>query len=208
MGFRLNLIAGSNWAISTVGDAGGASAGLPGLSKSSGAGLSAGAYTGWFEVTSKLHTADVYRCYYAVGSGEIGVGGSLFGVVTVSGGTQYNPSGSLGPIFRTGPLAPDASGEAGDPTGFLGMCCMLTPSGGIGNQIYGTYLMLGPPHGWQEQIAHNVLPLPQKFKYAAFFGGHQFSSAASVSFAVQGGLITQIWNQTTGKQVRFGSSTR
>jgi hypothetical protein len=207
MSFRLNLVSGSNWYMTTIGDAAGASGGLPGLSKASGAGISIGGYAGWFEVTSRLHTADVYRCYYAVGSGEIGAGGSLLGAVTVSGSSQYHPSGALGPIYRTGPLSPDGSGEGGDPTGFLGMCMALTPSGGIGNQLYGTYLMLGPPRNWQESIARTVLPLPMQFKYAAIFGGAQFSTAASISFAVQPGLITQIWNQTTGRQVTLGGSS-
>jgi hypothetical protein len=207
MGFRLNFVEVSGWSISTVGDSGTVSVGVPALSVGSETGVSVGGGGGWFEVTSNQHREDVYRCSYSIATVDVGLGGSLFGQLSVGGGTASMPSvGSR--LLRTGPLAPDASGEGGDPTGLLGMCFLLTPSVSIGNGGYASLVLLGPPHGWQEELAANLLPLPARFKYLGGIAGLQISSSASIGVSAQPGLVYKIENRHRGGDiVRYNHST-
>lgn len=207
MGFRLNFVDVSGWSISTVGDGGTASVGVPALSLGSKTGVAVGVGGGWFEVTSNKHKDDVYRCSYSIATVDLSLGASLFGQLSVGGGTSSMPSvGSR--IRRTGPLSPDGSGETGDPTGFLGMCFLLTPSGGIGNGAYASLVLLGPPRGWQEEIASRLLPLPARFKYLGGIAGFQISSSASIGVSAQPGLIYKIENRHRGGDtVRYNHST-
>lgn len=207
MSFRLNFVEVSGWSISTVGDGGTASVGVPALSLGARTGVSVGGGGGWFEVTSNQHREDVYRCSYSIATVDLSFGASLFGQLSVGGATASMPSvGSR--ILRTGPLSPDGSGERGDPTGFLGMCFLLTPSGGIGNGGYASLMLLGPPRGWQEELAASVLPLPARFKYLGGIAGFQISSSASIGVSAQPGLIYKIENRHRGGDVvRYNHST-
>ncbi|MFS8067068.1 MAG: hypothetical protein ACMG6S_11915, partial [Byssovorax sp.] len=207
MGFRLNFVDISGWSISSIGDGGTASVGVPALSLGARTGVSVGAGGGWFEVTSNRHSDDVYRCSYSIATVDVGFGASLLGELSVGGATSSMPAvGSR--ILRTGPLSPDGSGETGDPTGFLGMCFLLTPAAGIGNSVTASLVLLGPPRGWQEEVASRLLPLPARFKYLGGIAGFSITSSASIGISAQPGLIYKIENRHRGGDtVRYNHST-
>lgn len=207
MGFRLNFAEVSGWNITSVGDAATTSAGIPGVSLGAKLGLSGGGGAGWVEVTSDKHSADVYRCYFTFITVDVSVGFSVFGEISVSGAPSTAKSAGS-PIYRTGPLSPDASGEGGDPTGLLGPCFLLTASGGGTLGGYASLMVMGPPHGWKEHLAASVLPPIASHKYMGGMAGVQLSSSFGGSVSAQPGIVHTIVNRHRGNTaVRFGGAS-
>lgn len=191
--------------------------GIPGLSIGAEAGVSAGGGGFALDIISEAQEErgrqdarfrdNIYRMYFAYAELEVGVGTSVAGKVSISGGTPSMHTDG-GYVRRIGPLAPDASGELGDPTGFLGMAATISvnKTHDAGMAVSAGYIVCGPPHGVIENIVAGASILLQ-FKYGAPFWGVSLSTTIGAGAAVQTGLILGIQNLRTGRWVRRGANT-
>jgi hypothetical protein len=165
----------------------------------------AGGEAGYVHVTSDRHSADVYTCEYALVSVSAGIGGSLFGVASVSIAPQEMPS--WGTHFARLLGAPDASGEDGPPTGFGGQCLMVSAYMGIGNQGGVTLMFLGYNRDLGEKIG--LIPglrpelNPVCYKYGCISLGTAATSSASMSITGKLGTVHTIRNVKKGTGISF-----
>lgn len=105
---------------------------------------------------------------------QVGIGTPWPIPVSVGGGIEDYPSGSFGPVFRM-PGAPDASGEDGPPTGFLGTFNMVAVEGvAVAGGLTLNALLMG---------ANTILGMevPNSFKYITFFWGVPIASVVGAS---------------------------
>lgn len=158
---------------------------------------------------------NTYRAYFAYAEAEIGVGLSVLGPVSVSGGTPSMHADG-GYVRRVGALAPDASGELGDPTGLLGPAATISvnKTHDAGQAVGAGYIVCGPPHGIVEQTAAQAARLISQsaglllqFKYGAPYWGVSLSSSIAAGAAVQVGAIVGIQNLKNNRWVQRGRNT-
>lgn len=220
---NLHLGEKSSWKINGGGFAFDVEVGVPGLSLGSELGLSAGgggfaldfvsgAQEEHYDTTKDPRfRGNSYRLYFAYAEAEIGVGIDLLGAVSVSGGTpdMYADGGYF---HRVGLLAPDDSGEVGDPTGLLGPAATISTSVSMGGSKGAGYIICGPPVGLAEQamvsasLALGNMTATQllAFKYGAPYWGDGSSMGAGAGAALQVGMILGIQNRKNGLWVKRG----
>lgn len=183
----------SSWWISGGGYSLDVEVGVPMLSVGSDSGISLGGGGMQIDVKSRKQPSSVsYRMTFLYGEAEIGIGGSLLGNVSVSGGVPDLPSGGT-PVLRC-LGAPDDSGADGPPTGFLGPACTLSANAGIGNSVAAGLLLMNPAlPRWTGSMRMS------SFRYATVYGGVSIGSAAAAGAAIQEGLIVQIDRYENGQ---------
>jgi hypothetical protein len=170
-------------------------AGVPGLSVGSDFGISLGGGGMQLDVKSRRQADNVsYRMTFIYGEIEAGIGGSLFGAVSLSAGAPELPAGGTPVMRNVG--SPSDSGADGPPTGFLGPAFTTTGNAGIGNTVAGGLIAMGPPPMWTFATGAMTLAL---FKYYALFGGFGLSGSAAAGVAFQPGVIVQIDKYVDGR---------
>ncbi len=183
----------SSWWISGGGYSVDVEVGVPMLSVGSDSGISLGGGGMQIDVKSRQQSDSIsYRMTFLYGEAEIGIGGSLLGNVSVSGGVPMLPSGGS-PVLRC-LGAPDDSGADGPPTGFLGPACTFSGNAGFGNSMAAGIILMNPR---LPRWAGNLRLA--SFRYAAAYGGISIGSAAAAGAAVQEGLIVQIDRYDNGR---------
>ena len=164
----LNVFEPSGWeyATSQEGDV------CVGLSKFVSIGVSGGTLTVQQTRHDLKNQGQKYRLAYGAIQVGAGLGLSALGPVTVSGSPESFDSGAFGRIYRL-PASPDASGEGGKPTGFLGTFTIVSVGFNmpVGRNV--SALFLG---GIDVPILNQTLT----FKYVTFIWGTSLSSAISV----------------------------
>lgn len=213
---NLHLGERSSWKVTGGGVAFDVEVGITGMGAESGVSVGGGGFA--IDMISEAQHAhgqrqndprfdNTYRLYFAYAEIEIGVGASVLGPVSISGGSP-NMYASGGYVRRIGPLAPDASGELGDPTGFLGpaLTVSVNKTEDAGMAVSAGYIVCGPPHGFVERVIASPSILLQ-YKYGAPYWGVSLTGTLGAGAAVQQGYIIGIKNLRTGRMVRRGAST-
>ncbi len=176
----------ASWWISGGGWAADVEIGVPLLSMGSDAGISLGGGGMQLDVKSRRQPDHVsYRMSFLYGELEVGLGGSIFGNVSITGGAPDLPAGGTPVMRNVG--APDDSGANGPPTGFLGPAYTLSVNAGIGNAGAAGLIMMNPSlPRWSGTISM------ASFKYVGGYGGFSIGGSASFGGALQTGLVAQI----------------
>ncbi|HSN97870.1 MAG TPA: hypothetical protein VLS89_06215 [Candidatus Nanopelagicales bacterium] len=210
---RIELNFGGN-----VGRSGWKFIGSAGVETSMGAGefFGLGAAGGYFLVESEKHEQDDYRCWFTTGMATVGAG-LINTPISVSIAPESFRSGQFDNFYRT-PWAPNASGEAGHPTGFLTRCLFVAISQSffqpdpttdpetllqMGSSI--TLMFLGGPE-YNDPAALILQPQfyaynPWVYKYVGLVWGASLTIPYGVGAAVYAGGVTAIRNLTTGLRI-------
>jgi hypothetical protein len=176
-----------------------------GLGASIGVGpISAGVARGYFDVSSRRHEVDHYRCYFKVLTvGKDMIGGSTPVSVNVSPGS-FNSNELTKDGYIRLPKAPNASGEGGDPSGLLGSCLFATLSGAVVGSLDAQVVVLG----WEGPESHfdlfHLNELAQtalsermnilNYKYLGLVQATSLATAVGVSGQVAIGSVEKIIN--------------
>lgn len=179
--FEINVFEPSGWAYDTDHSA----SGTVGLFGMVGGGIGGGRLTVKQTRPGLPNTGARYQMPFV--EAHVGIGTPWPIPVSVGGGMESFPSGSFGPIFRL-PGSPNASGESGPPTGFLGTYNMVSVEGTAVGGLGLTALLMG---------SNTVLgyDIPLSFKYFTLYWGVSLSSQAGVGATGYGGRMLDLYQR-------------